>query len=283
VACSGTALLYEVEGRELVNNLCIDGKQHENESQINRLLIYKVYWSGLGQSYGRHKQWSYRSSHQIICFKVTEKSYKASNAVLLPWSRAVREVKSLRGLEACNLVTASIVTYLIRKFVAQGSGSCPMTDLYIGSVEPSDSDFAVLSANRAKWVSSQYDVYDDNFSSIITVKMVVLWVVAPCILVVYWRFRSTCCLHHQDDDGGSKHLWNVRKLLSDYTAHQPRVQPSSYWPPWEPEISQYNNGVSIGVSIGLYCRISWEGDYVWWVGLHKQLAWNKRSIKVLRG
>jgi hypothetical protein len=28
------------------------------------------------------------------------------------------------------------------------------------------------------------------------------------------------------DDGGSKHLWNVCKLLSDYTAQHPRRQPS---------------------------------------------------------
>jgi hypothetical protein len=32
------------------------------------------------------------------------------------------------------------------------------------------------------------------------------------------------------DDGGSKHLWNVGKLLPDYTALQPRRQPSSYSP-----------------------------------------------------
>jgi hypothetical protein len=42
-----------------------------------------------------------------------------------------------------------------------------------------------------------------------------------------------CCLHHQGDetrrpdDGGSKHLWNVGKLLPHYTAQQPRRQPSS--------------------------------------------------------
>jgi hypothetical protein len=39
------------------------------------------------------------------------------------------------------------------------------------------------------------------------------------------------------DDGGSKGLWNVGKLLPDYTAQQPRRQLSSYSPPWEPEIS----------------------------------------------
>jgi hypothetical protein len=43
-------------------------------------------------------------------------------------------------------------------------------------------------------------------------KMAVFWVVAP-------RSRS--------DDGGSKDLWNVGKFLPDYTAQQPRRQPSS--------------------------------------------------------
>jgi hypothetical protein len=36
-------------------------------------------------------------------------------------------------------------------------------------------------------------------------------------------------LNHRPDDGGSKHLWNVGKLLPDYTAQQPRKQPTSYW------------------------------------------------------
>jgi hypothetical protein len=31
---------------------------------------------------------------------------------------------------------------------------------------------------------------------------------------------------HRPDDGSSKHLWNVGKLLPDYTALQPRRQPS---------------------------------------------------------
>jgi hypothetical protein len=41
---------------------------------------------------------------------------------------------------------------------------------------------------------------------------------------------------HRPDDGGSKYLWNVGKLLPDYTALQPRRHPSSYSPPREPEI-----------------------------------------------
>jgi hypothetical protein len=30
----------------------------------------------------------------------------------------------------------------------------------------------------------------------------------------------------RSDDGGSKHFWNIGKLLPDYTAQQPRRQPS---------------------------------------------------------
>jgi hypothetical protein len=55
----------------------------------------------------------------------------------------------------------------------------------------------------------------------------VFWAVAPRSLVKI----------HRPDDGGSKHLWNVSKLLPDYTAQQPRRQPSSYSTPWEPKIS----------------------------------------------
>jgi hypothetical protein len=43
------------------------------------------------------------------------------------------------------------------------------------------------------------------------------------------------------DDAGSKHLWNVRKLLPDYMVQNPRRQPSSYSPPWKPEISPSTN------------------------------------------
>jgi hypothetical protein len=41
---------------------------------------------------------------------------------------------------------------------------------------------------------------------------------------------------HRPDDGGSKDFWNIGKLLPDYTALQPRRQPSSYSLPWEPQI-----------------------------------------------
>jgi hypothetical protein len=38
------------------------------------------------------------------------------------------------------------------------------------------------------------------------------------------------------DDGGSKYLWNICKLIPDYTVLQTRRQPSSYLPLWEPQI-----------------------------------------------
>jgi hypothetical protein len=48
------------------------------------------------------------------------------------------------------------------------------------------------------------------------------------VVEVYRHFRVPCFLRHQGDgDGGSKDLWNVGKFLSDYTALQPRRQPSS--------------------------------------------------------
>jgi hypothetical protein len=40
------------------------------------------------------------------------------------------------------------------------------------------------------------------------------------------RLRGPCCLHH---DEGSKVLWKVGKFLPDYTALQPRRQPSSIY------------------------------------------------------
>jgi hypothetical protein len=61
----------------------------------------------------------------------------------------------------------------------------------------------------------------------ICMKMAVFWVVAPCSLVeVHQCFRGPCCLHHQGDthhpdDGGSKHLWNIGKLLPGTRSYNP--------------------------------------------------------------
>jgi hypothetical protein len=66
----------------------------------------------------------------------------------------------------------------------------------------------------------------------------VFWDVLPCKIIIDRRSRSTCCLHHQGDDGGvSTYLWNVGRQLF-YTAVHPRRQiRTSYSPPWELEIS----------------------------------------------
>jgi hypothetical protein len=47
-------------------------------------------------------------------------------------------------------------------------------------------------------------------------------------------------LTYRPDDGGSKHLWNVGKLIPVYKAQHPGRQPSSYTPPWQPQAIQKN-------------------------------------------
>jgi hypothetical protein len=70
-------------------------------------------------------------------------------------------------------------------------------------------------------------------------KMAVFWVVAPCSLVKFTEVSEVLAasiFRAISDDGGSKDLSNDGKLLPDYTALQPRRQPSSYSPPLEPQI-----------------------------------------------
>jgi hypothetical protein len=43
-----------------------------------------------------------------------------------------------------------------------------------------------------------------------------------------WRKLKMAVFCHHGDDGGSKYFCNFGKLLPDYTALQPRRQPSSY-------------------------------------------------------
>jgi hypothetical protein len=79
----------------------------------------------------------------------------------------------------------------------------------------------------------------------VSLKTTVLWDVEPCSpLEVY---RGACCLHHQGDrpdDGGRKHLWNISKLLPDYTAQHSTRQLSLYSPPWESKISPSVSSIS---------------------------------------
>jgi hypothetical protein len=70
------------------------------------------------------------------------------------------------------------------------------------------------------WGLENYQVGFEVLTAVCT-KMAVFWVLAPCGLVeVSQRFRGPCCLHHQGA------IWNVGKLLPDYTALQSRRQPS---------------------------------------------------------
>jgi hypothetical protein len=56
---------------------------------------------------------------------------------------------------------------------------------------------------------------------------------AVSYMKIVWRGRTEENkehITHRPDGGGSKDLWNVGKLLPDYTVLQPRRQPSSYSP-----------------------------------------------------
>jgi hypothetical protein len=62
----------------------------------------------------------------------------------------------------------------------------------------------------------------------------VFWDIAPCSMVeAFRRFRGAYC----PDDGGSKYVRNVGKLLPVYALRRPRRR-SSYSPPREHEVSQ---------------------------------------------
>jgi hypothetical protein len=77
------------------------------------------------------------------------------------------------------------------------------------------------------------------------------WIKKDKVLKIQHAVKNEICFNFEDccllgcstviagdrpDDGGSKDLWNVGKLLLDYTVLEPRRQPSSYSPPWEPQI-----------------------------------------------
>lgn len=56
----------------------------------------------------------------------------------------------------------------------------------------------------------------------------VFWNIPPRNLVVCGRFRSFCCFHHRFN-GGSKHFWNVNKLLLDYWRNNPAYSRLHLW------------------------------------------------------
>jgi hypothetical protein len=55
---------------------------------------------------------------------------------------------------------------------------------------------------------------------VVSTKMAVFWVVAPCSLVeVYQRFRGPCCLHHQGTDGTTTQKTAIFVIMLDFTHH----------------------------------------------------------------
>jgi hypothetical protein len=55
------------------------------------------------------------------------------------------------------------------------------------------------------------------------IRLVIFWFFVPCsLLEVFPRFWCDSCLHRQCV---GRHLWNVGKLLPDYTAQQPNRRP----------------------------------------------------------
>jgi hypothetical protein len=62
--------------------------------------------------------------------------------------------------------------------------------------------------------------------TVVLMKITAFWDIASCSLVeIDRRFRGAYC------------LWKVGQFLPDYKTKHPKRQPSSYLPPWEPEIS----------------------------------------------
>jgi hypothetical protein len=89
------------------------------------------------------------------------------------------------------------------------------------------------------------------------------------LVEVHHSFRGPCCLHHQgDDDGGSKDIWNVDKLLPDYTTPQPsHLHWQCYWDnkvlSQKPERLFNKNFETFFSNIGLYQTIDHQKKRRW--------------------
>jgi hypothetical protein len=132
-----------------------------------------------------------------------------------------------------------------------------------------------------KWCMSKQGIW----KYVRIMKMAVFWFVALCSLIeVFQHFRGPCSLHHHHpDDGGSKDLRNVGKLLPDYTALQPRRQPSSCSLPWEPWIL-YVQIILLTAELeqnGTHQRLACA-DYVNLLGENVNTAKREHSNSVIR-
>jgi hypothetical protein len=96
--------------------------------------------------------------------------------------------------------------------------------------------------------------------TVLHIKMIIFSDVAPCKLAeVYRRFRGAYCLQNRPDGRGSKHLWNIGKLIQDYATQHPRRRSSSNSLPWEPEIWTVFHTVYMTFRKWLYSRLQMIG------------------------
>jgi hypothetical protein len=102
------------------------------------------------------------------------------------------------------------------------SNCSPKTKLY-------ESPLHVLTTLVIPLPSGQAVVHPSPFGSpALTLSLLSSPLVRPSFyLVQLVPISPRARLTHRLDDGGSKHLWNISKLLPDYTAQHPRRHPSS--------------------------------------------------------
>jgi hypothetical protein len=74
--------------------------------------------------------------------------------------------------------------------------------------------------------SSAYPLRSTNYRTVVNEWMIFYYRVLVGVTECGFK-TSECVTSLIPDDGGSKDLWNVGRLLPDYTALQPRRQPSS--------------------------------------------------------
>jgi hypothetical protein len=71
---------------------------------------------------------------------------------------------------------------------------------------------------KMSWIRLVYKVF-----VVVSLKITAFWDMVLCSLIrVEQDFRCAYCLHHQGDNGGSTHLWNIGLFLWDYMVPYPR-------------------------------------------------------------
>jgi hypothetical protein len=83
-----------------------------------------------------------------------------------------------------------------------------------------------------------YSRFRSTPKNLFSIQVEYFWVVTPSSFVIWHqRFRGSCCLHPQGEDGSNNVPRNVSILPQHYTASQPRKPRLESLPPWKPQIS----------------------------------------------